>query len=44
MNEECLLKYLLNPNELEVLTELLQKMMNEPETVNVSSCIKNGDF
>lgn len=29
MNEECLLKYLLNPNELEVLTELLQKIMNE---------------
>ena len=29
MNEECLLKYLLNPNELEVLTELLQKMMSE---------------
>ena len=29
MNEECLLKYLLNPDELEVLTELLQKMMNE---------------
>ena len=23
MNEECLLKYLLNPDELEVLTELL---------------------
>ena len=29
MNEECLLKYLLNPDELEVLTELLQKMMKE---------------
>lgn len=24
MNEECLLKYLLNPNELEILTEVLQ--------------------
>ena len=23
MNEECLLKYLLNPDELEVLTEVL---------------------
>ena len=29
MNEECLLKYLLNPDELEVLTELLQKYTEE---------------
>ena len=35
MNEECLLKYLLNPDELEVLTELLQKMMNEFDNKNV---------
>ncbi len=29
MNEECLLKYLLNPNELEVLTEVLQNCTKE---------------
>ena len=29
MNEECLLKYLLNPDELEALTELLQKIVCE---------------
>ena len=29
MNEECLLKYLLNPDELEVLTEYLQKVICE---------------
>ena len=35
MNEECLLKYLLNPDELEVLTEFLQEIMHNltiPET------------
>ena len=35
MNEECLLKYLLNPNELETLTEILQQITQEfqlPET------------
>ena len=29
MNEECLLKYLLNPDELETLTELLQNFTKE---------------
>ena len=29
MNEECLLKYLLNPNELETLTEILQQITQE---------------
>lgn len=36
MNEECLLKYLLNPDELEVLTELLQNMMNEITTAEAA--------
>lgn len=31
MNEECLLKYLLNPDELELLTEILQKITEEIE-------------
>lgn len=31
MNEECLLKYLLNPNELEVLTVLLQEITAQSE-------------
>lgn len=31
MNEECLLKYLLNPNELEVLTVLLQEITAQNE-------------
>ena len=29
MNEECLLKYLLNPDELEILTEILQSFTKE---------------
>ena len=29
MNEECLLKYLLNPNELEDLTVILQEITAE---------------
>jgi len=29
MNEECLLKYLLNPDELENLTEILQAIFEE---------------
>ena len=29
MNEECLLKYLLNPNELEYLTAILQEITAE---------------
>ena len=33
MNEECLLKYLLNPDELETLTEILQKFMQEIQPV-----------
>ena len=33
MNEECLLKYLLNPDELEVLTELLLKITGEIKPV-----------
>ena len=32
MNEECLLKYLLNPDELEALTELLLKITGEIKT------------
>ena len=32
MNEECLLKYLLNPNELEILTEVLQTFTKESYT------------
>ena len=38
MNEECLLKYLLNPDELEDLTEILEEMAQEnqlmPELIN----------
>jgi len=29
MNEECLLKYLLNPDELENLTEVLEEINQE---------------
>lgn len=29
MNEECLLKYLLNPDELENLTEILEEINHE---------------
>ena len=36
MNEECLLKYLLNPNELKVLTELLLKITSEEDTVKTA--------
>ena len=32
MNEECLLKYLLNPNELEDLTVILQEITANAET------------
>ena len=31
MNEECLLKFLLNPDELETLTEILQSYTDELE-------------
>ena len=33
MNEECLLKYLLNPDELEDLTELLESITGEFQSV-----------
>ena len=33
MNEECLLKYLLNPDELEVLTEILRNFTEEVQPV-----------
>ena len=32
MNEECLLKYLLNPNELESLTEFLQSFLKDAQS------------
>ena len=46
MNEECLLKYLLNPNELEILTEFLQNVMqnitkNETAIVYSGNLVKN---
>ena len=31
MNEECLLKYLLNPDELENLTQILENIFEELE-------------
>ncbi len=36
MNEECLLKYLLNPDELKALTELLLKITSEEDTVKTA--------
>ena len=36
MNEECLLKYLLNPDELEVLTKILQEITAETTTTEAA--------
>lgn len=42
MNEECLLKYLLNPDELETLTELLQNFTKEIQPVVEKAAVLVG--
>ena len=42
MNEECLLKYLLNPDELETLTEILQSFTKEVPPVAEKTAILVG--